>query len=103
MEYEPINHEKYIQMKEHALKDPESFWIKTATEVIDWIQSDFTNVIGEIGDESSFWFDGGIMNTCYNAVDRHAARDPNKIALLYEGNYKTDKICFIFLQLMPLH
>ncbi len=29
------------------------------------------------------WFTGGKLNACYNCVDRHWSRDPNKAALLW--------------------
>lgn len=99
MDYQPINHTKYLKMKEEATANPEQFWKNAAVEALDWIESDFSNVIGEIGEESSFWFDGGIMNTCYNAVDRHAAKNPDKIAILYEGNEEKDSASLTYAEL----
>ena len=100
MDYKPINHEDYKRMCEHASKDPEGFWRETAKSILKWTEDDFSNVIGQIGEESSFWFDGGIMNTCYNAVDRHAAKNPDKIALLYEGNSEDDSDSLTYAQLL---
>lgn len=99
MDYKPRNHEKYLAMKKHAEENPEEFWAATAKETLNWIKSDFTNVIGEIGEENSFWFDGGVMNTCYNAVDRWAAANPDKVALIYEGNEPSDSYTITFGQL----
>jgi acetyl-CoA synthetase len=62
-----------------------SFWRTIATELLDWTGSDFKNVIGDIGGKSC-WFEGGELNVCYNAVDRHALVEPDRPALLYEGN-----------------
>jgi acetyl-CoA synthetase len=64
----------------------EEFWSTVATTLLHWESSNFTNIIGDIGDPNSNWFDGGELNVCYNAVDRHALSDPDRIALLYEGN-----------------
>lgn len=38
----------------------------------------------ETGDVA--WFIDGELNACYNAVDRHALKNPNKIAIIYEGD-----------------
>lgn len=80
----------YIDMTKSAMapekEKREAFWTDVATQLLDWEDSNFTNVIGEIGDNTSHWFDGGKLNICYNAVDRHAKEDPNRVALLYEGN-----------------
>lgn len=99
MDYVPRNHQKYISMKKRAEEDPVNFWSDTAKETITWINSDFKNVIGDIGEENSFWFDGGVMNTCYNAVDRWAEANPDKIALIYEGNEPSDQYSVTFGQL----
>ena len=77
----------YLEMAQKAVSsEKKEFWADVATKLLDWSSSDFTNVIGEIGDNTSFWYDGGKLNVCYNCVDRHAKQDPNRIALLYEGN-----------------
>lgn len=38
----------------------------------------------ETGDVA--WFIDGELNACYNAVDRHALKNPDKIAIIYEGD-----------------
>ncbi|KAH0785579.1 acetate--CoA ligase [Histomonas meleagridis] len=68
------------------LKNRENFWEDVAKQLIDWNSTNFINVIGKIGDKDSIWYDGGELNVCYNCVDRHAKVDPNRVALIYEGN-----------------
>ncbi|OHT06915.1 AMP-binding enzyme family protein [Tritrichomonas foetus] len=87
----PIDgYKSYQDMCDHATdKDPkkrEEFWADVARKLLHWESSEFTNVIGEIGNNKSIWFDGGKFNICYNAVDRHVKEDPNRVALIYEGN-----------------
>lgn len=87
----PIDgYKDYKDMCDHA-SDPdqskrESFWADVATKLLHWESTNFTNIIGEIGNNQSIWFDGGKLNVCYNCVDRHVAENPNKVALIYEGN-----------------
>ena len=32
------------------------------------------------------WFRDGILNVSYNCIDRHAQRDPNSIAFIWEAD-----------------
>ena len=56
--------------------DPEGFWAEAAKE-IDWIEPPkkiFDPSQGVYGR----WFAGGVVNTCYNALDRHVAARPRR-------------------------
>ncbi len=37
------------------------------------------------------WFVGGMLNACYNCVDRHAAANPNKTAIIFVPEPETDQ------------
>jgi acetyl-CoA synthetase len=41
------------------------------------------------------WFVGGKLNACYNCVDRHAAADPNKTAVIWVPELETDETVHI--------
>jgi propionyl-CoA synthetase len=73
-------HEVYAQWQ----RDPEGFWAEAAKE-IDWIESAkkvFDPSMGTYGR----WFPGGVLNTCYNALDRHVARGRGtQAALIYDS------------------
>lgn len=79
-----------------------AFWRDVAVRLLDWTSSDFTNVIGAIGDPEKCWFDGGSLNVCYNAVDRHAAADPNRVAFLCEGNTLSESRKVTYSELLTL-
>jgi propionyl-CoA synthetase len=65
-------------------RDPEGFWGEQAAE-IDWIEKPkkvFDKSLGLYGR----WFTGGVVNTCYNALDRHVERGRNnQVALIYDS------------------
>jgi len=66
------------------LRDPESFWAEAAGAV-HWDRK-WTAVVDR--SESPFyrWFPGGLLNTCYNAVDRHAnGARADQLALIYDS------------------
>jgi len=52
-----------------SLNNPEGFWAEAA-KGIDWIKPCDT-VLDDRNPPFYRWFRGGILNTCYNAVDRH--------------------------------
>ncbi len=64
--------QRYREIYERSLRDPEGFWGEAA-EAIDWVRR-WDRVLN--ADNAPFyrWFDGGQLNTCYNAVDRHVER-----------------------------
>jgi propionyl-CoA synthetase len=78
-------HEVYAGWK----ADPEGFWAQAARE-IDWIKSAdkiFDSTLGAYGT----WFTGAVCNTCYNAVDRHAATRGDQAAIIYDSPVTNSK------------
>src|SRR5262245_55417449 len=83
----PMNiHEKsrYHDVYARAKADPEAFWAEAAKE-IDWIKP-----ADRIFDPSQGvygrWFTGAVVNTCYNALDRHVASGrADQVALIYDS------------------
>jgi acetyl-CoA synthetase len=76
----------FKEMHEESIKNPSRFWGKMAHELLTW-DKDFKTVCHggfEHGDVS--WFLGGQLNACYNAVDRHALKHPDKPAIIYEAD-----------------
>lgn len=64
--------------------DPEGFWMQAA-EQIDWVE----NPTKALFDEKApiyEWFSDGMVNTCWNAVDRHVlAGRGDQIAIMHES------------------
>ena len=59
----------YATAFQQSLDDPEGFWGEAARG-IDWIQP-AERVLDASNAPFYRWFTGGVLNTCYNAVDRH--------------------------------
>src|SRR5712664_813643 len=74
------NHEVHAR----SLADPEGFWGEVARE-IDWIEPArkvFDPAMGLYGR----WFAGAVVNTCYNALDRHVANGrADQVALIHDS------------------
>lgn len=61
---------RYPKTYAHWQRDPEGFW-REAAEAITWFEKPKTVFDAKAGVYGR-WFPDGVMNTCYNAVDRHA-------------------------------
>src|SRR6266849_2747544 len=90
-------HEKsrYHEVHARSLADPEGFWAEAARE-IDWIEPArkiFDPSVGPYGR----WVTGGVVNTCYNALDRHVAGGrAGQVALIHDSPLagRTTKITY---------
>ncbi|WP_306133532.1 propionyl-CoA synthetase [Roseivivax marinus] len=64
--------------------DPEAFWMQQA-EAIDWDRAP-SKALFEEEDGRYSWFADGMVNTCWNAVDRHVeAGRGEQIAIIYDS------------------
>ena len=71
----PATSAVYDALHARSLNDPAGFWAEAAEE-IDWFQR-WDRVLDDSSPHFYRWFQGGQLNTCQNAVDRHveAGRD----------------------------
>ncbi len=75
--------DEYERMYRQSVDEPELFWAEAAKQ-LDWM-SPWTTVL-DWQLPVARWFDGGKLNLCANAVDRHAlGARASKTALLWEG------------------
>lgn len=73
----------YESVRQHWLDGPERFWAE-AGEGIDWIKT--SSEVLDRRPASGGWFAGGKLNTCYNALDRHAdSGAAERTALIYDS------------------
>ena len=71
------------EIRQRSLEDPERFWGEIA-EDIDWFER-WDSVLDRSNEPFYRWFTGGVLNTCYNALDRHVATRGNQAALIYDS------------------
>ena len=95
-----INKEKYQQMYEASVSDPEAFWGEEAKR-LDWIKP-FTKVKNtnyEYPDVSIKWFEDGTLNVCANCIDRHLEKRGDQVAIIWEGDEPTDDLKVTYKEL----
>ena len=75
---------RYAEVYESWRRDPVGFWAGIASSEIDWLKpwdKAFDPELGVYGR----WFVGAECNTCFNCVDRHAAKRPDATAIIYDS------------------
>jgi len=76
--------EKLKQEWEKSIKNPNEFWAEKA-KAIDWIKK-WDKVLDDTNPPFYKWFQGGILNITYNALDRHVKTPKkNMLAYIWEG------------------
>lgn len=91
--------ESYQDLYAQSLQSPETFWLQQAQR-LHWIKEP------TVADQSSFdplqiaWYPDGVLNACYNCVDRHAETTPDKTAIIFEADTpgQTQRITYQDLQ-----
>ena len=74
----------YDAAYEASMHDREGFWAKAA-EAITWIKP-WDKVLDDSNKPFYRWFAGGVLNTCYNAVDRHVEQGRgDQAAIIYDS------------------
>ncbi len=82
-----INQVEYLSMYKESIENNESFW-STQAERVTWNKK-FTKIKDvkySKNDVQIKWFEDGQLNVSYNCIDRHAKKDPEKIAIIWEGD-----------------
>lgn len=88
----------YAATFEASITDPASFWLERAS-LIDWIKPP---EVGFADDANGVerWYPDGVLNTCYNAVDRHVlAGRGEQVALYYDSPVTESRTAITYSQL----
>ncbi len=86
---------------EHArsIADPETFWGEQAG-LVDWIRPP-TRVLDAERPPFYRWYPDGVLNTCYNALDRHVvAGHADRAALIYDSPVTGTTRTYTYAQLL---
>ena len=82
-----LDKEGYEKAYKASVEDSEKFWEETARR-LDWIE--FPTKIKDISfDKADLhirWYEDGVLNACYNCVDRHLGERGDQTAIIWEGD-----------------
>ena len=86
-----VNSETYSLLYKDSLANNDDFWDKHGNR-IDWYKryTKIKNVKYSSSDVSIKWFEDGQLNVSYNCVDRHAIKNPDRVAIIWEGDEPKD-------------
>jgi propionyl-CoA synthetase len=88
----------YDETYTRSLRDPEGFWAAAAEDIY-WDRR-WDKVLDDSRAPFSRWFVGGMLNTCYNALDLHLDRGRGKQrALIYDSPVTSTVVEFTYQQL----
>ena len=82
-----IDQQEYQRIYRESVENPDRFWSDTAKR-LDWFR--FPTVIKNVSLDTSDlhirWFEDGVLNACYNCVDRHLDKRGDQTAIIWEGD-----------------
>ena len=88
----------YQTVYDRSMRDPAAFWAEAA-ELIDWDQP-WDQVLDSSNPPFYHWFSGGMLNTCYNAVDRHViAGRGDQPAIIHDSPVTQSKTVITYAEL----
>ncbi|MGB1088427.1 MAG: AMP-binding protein, partial [Alphaproteobacteria bacterium] len=89
-----VTDEIYKADYRQAQMDNEGFWADEARRRLDWIKPFSDNAVKDVSFDAEDlhikWFYDGTLNVAANCVDRHAATQPDKVAIIWEGDDPAD-------------
>ena len=89
----------YRQVWEQSINDPEHFWGEAARG-IDWYREPTTVLDGSRAPIFE-WFSDGVLNTCFNALDRHVeGGHGDRLALIYDSPVAGAKATYTYVELL---
>jgi propionyl-CoA synthetase len=89
----------YKDVWERSINDPEGFWGEAA-KGIDWYREP-TVILDDSEAPIYHWFSDGVMNTCFNALDRHVENGlGDQLALIYDSPVTDTKATYTYHQLL---
>ncbi|MDB4860167.1 acetate--CoA ligase [Alphaproteobacteria bacterium] len=86
-----VDSQTYKIKYKNSLEDTDNFWREEGKR-IDWINN-YTKIKNVKYSKNSVdikWYYDGSLNVSYNCIDRYAKNDPEKIAIIWEGDDPND-------------
>ena len=88
----------YEQTHQKSLTDPNSFWADAA-QAVHWYQK-WDTVLDDSNPPFYRWFSGGLVNSCYNALDVHVENGRSQqLALIYDSPVTNTIKTYTYVQL----
>lgn len=82
-----MDHKEFQSLYDQSITDSDGFWAEQAKR-LDWISfpTKIKNTSFQSPNASIQWYEDGVLNACYNCVDRHLQTRANDTAIIWEGD-----------------
>jgi len=94
-----ISNEKYLEMYDRSVNNPEDFWAEQAEQFVTWFKKWDKVENSDYNTAQIRWFEGAELNVSYNCLDRHLETRGDQIAIIWEGDSPTDDKKITYRQL----
>ena len=85
----------FHKIYQESIQNPEEFW-KNVSDDVFWFKKP-TNILNKSNPPFYKWFEDGVTNTCYNAIDVHIDNgNGDKTALIYDSPITNSKAKFTY-------
>ena len=90
---------QYREAAAKAVHDPDAFWLDVTRKTVAWFKEPTEGLRGSyhgIADGPLSWFADGRLNVTVSCLDRHAASQPDKTAIIWESDEpgRSDKLTY---------
>ena len=90
---------RYAVVRDQALNEREEFWLRESAR-IEWIEAP-TTALDSSAAPLYRWYPDGVLNTCFNALDRHvAAGRGDRVAIQYDSPVTGTQRAISYAQLL---
>ena len=90
--------EKFNQIYQESIKNPEKFWQEASNDIF-WFKKP-NKILNKSNPPFYKWYEDGVTNTCYNALDYHIDNGKgDKTALIYDSPITGNKDKFTYNEL----
>ena len=88
---------RYENLYKASLENTEKFWDEAAKDVV-WFKP-YKKILDRSNPPFYRWFSDGVINSCYNAIDRHVEEgNGSRTAILYDSPVTSKKKSFSYLE-----
>ena len=88
----------YADVYRESMTDPDAFWMRAA-DAVDWVTK--PTIARDRAADAWRWFPGGVLNTSYNALDRHVlAGNGERAALIYDSAMTGTRHIYSYAELL---
>ena len=89
---------KFNQIYNESIRNPEKFWQEASNDIF-WFKKP-TKILNKSNPPFYKWFEDGVTNTCYNALDIHIDQGKGKrTALIYDSPITGNKSKYTYEEL----